>query len=142
MDVKSCTKFQCNSCTHCWKKSRKLGGRKGVKPIVSSGYTSRGLKPKEKSDSWIKCEQKTNMGTLTTRGPWATLLTWVLLANISLKNKCKITFLSCDHNSPGTMTLKTYLCIRSPFNQICIFVGQEFLKKILSFPIETNVNMF
>jgi hypothetical protein len=30
-----------------------------------------------------------------TRGPWATSLTWVILANISPLNTCKITFLFC-----------------------------------------------
>jgi hypothetical protein len=41
------------------------------------------------------------------------------------------------------MALTALLCIRSPFNRICIFVGQEDLRKILKdFSIETNVNMF
>jgi hypothetical protein len=38
--------------------------------------------------------------------------------------------LMCPKSSE-TMTLTTWHCIRSPFNQICIFVGQKFLKTIL-----------
>ena len=64
------------------------------------------------------------------RGPWATSLTWVILADTSHKNTCKITFLYCGPNCTGT----TLLCIKSPFNQICTFVVQEFLQKI--FPLK------
>jgi hypothetical protein len=61
-----------------------------------------------------------------TRSPGATSLTWVILANISHKSTCKITFLYCGSNSSWSMTLTTWLCIRSHFNQMW-----EFLEKIL-----------
>jgi hypothetical protein len=55
---------------------------------------------------------------------------WVNLANISYKNT-KILFFYCGPSSSGTMILTNWLCIISPVNQICIFVGQEeFLKRV------------
>jgi hypothetical protein len=50
-----------------------------------------------------------------TWGPVATLLTWVILANISHINTCKVTFLYCGPNCSKTMTLTTWFCIRSPY---------------------------
>jgi hypothetical protein len=49
-------------------------------------------------DQWIQALW------MYTWGPWATSLTWVILANISYKNTCKITFLYSGPNRSGAMT--------------------------------------
>jgi hypothetical protein len=86
---------------------------------------------------------KSDIYILQRRGPGATSLTESYLLNISHINTCKVTFLYCDPNCSGTMTLTTWFCIKSPCNKFELFWLSRLFKRFSkTFPIEANVGMF
>jgi hypothetical protein len=66
---------------------------------------------------------------LTTRGPGVTSLTWVILANISHINTCKVTFLYSGPNCSGTMTLTTWFWLDHLTIKFELFWLSGFLKR-------------
>ena len=101
-------------------------------PLMKYDMTFEGMIQAHNGLTWIFCHFPQNYEQ-EAQGPHPSP---VILAKIFHKNTCKITFLYCSPNSSGTMTLTTRLYNRSPF------LAQGSLEKILTFHIETDVNMF
>jgi hypothetical protein len=64
-----------------------------------------------------------------TRGPGATSLTWVILANISHINTCKVSFLYSGPKYSGTMTLTTWFWLDHLTSKFELFWLSGFLKR-------------